>query len=63
MYDTKYDNGVLVCSIHETPISKQHGRFFCIKCQRDKDLLGRIENGNCLLTDCSQCPLNGKYCS
>ena len=34
MYDTKYDNGVLVCSIHETPISKQHGRFFCLKCQK-----------------------------
>jgi len=34
MYDTKHENGVLICSIHRTPISKSHGRFFCLKCQR-----------------------------
>ena len=34
MYDTEYDNGVLICRIHRTPISKSHGRFFCVKCQR-----------------------------
>ena len=35
MYDTEYIDGVLVCHIHKTPISKQHGRFFCLKCQRN----------------------------
>ena len=34
MYNTEYENGVLICCIHKTPISKQHGRFFCLKCQR-----------------------------
>ncbi len=37
MYNTEYENGVLICSIHRTPISKSHGRFFCLKCQRDED--------------------------
>ena len=37
MYDTDYENGVLVCNIHRTPISKRHGRFFCLKCQRNAD--------------------------
>lgn len=36
MYNTEYENGVLICNIHKTPISKQHGRFFCLKCQREK---------------------------
>ena len=35
MYNTKYEDGVLICAIHETPISKSHGRFFCLKCQRN----------------------------
>lgn len=26
------------------------------------NLLDRVENGNCLLTDCKDCPLDGKYC-
>ncbi len=34
MYNTEYNNGVLQCSIHKTPINKRHGRFFCLKCQR-----------------------------
>ena len=34
MYDTEHENDVLICSIHRTPISKSHGRFFCLKCQR-----------------------------
>lgn len=34
MYDTYYENGVLVCNIHQTPINKAHGRFFCFKCQK-----------------------------
>ena len=37
MYDTEHENGVLVCRIHRTPISKSHGRFFCLKCQRNAD--------------------------
>jgi hypothetical protein len=37
MYDTTHENGVLVCSIHRTPISKSHGRFFCLKCQHSED--------------------------
>ena len=37
MYDTEHENGVLICSIHRTPISKSHGRFFCLKCQRNQD--------------------------
>ena len=39
MNDTTHENGVLICSIHRTPISKSHGRFFCLKCQRDADKL------------------------
>ncbi len=35
MYDTDYENGALVCNIHRTPISKSHGRFFCLKCQHE----------------------------
>ena len=35
MYNTEYENGVLICAIHRTPISKSHGRFFCLKCQRN----------------------------
>ncbi len=35
MYKTEHENGVLICSIHRTPISKSHGRFFCVKCQRN----------------------------
>lgn len=42
MYNTEYENGVLVCVIHKTPISKSHGRFFCLKCQRNRDK--RIKN-------------------
>lgn len=38
MYNTEYENGVLICSIHRTPISKSHGRFFCLKCQRNRVL-------------------------
>lgn len=37
MYNTEYENGVLQCCIHKTPISKKHGRFFCLKCQRNAD--------------------------
>ena len=37
MYDTEHENGVLICSIHRTPISKGHGRFLCLKCQRNAD--------------------------
>jgi hypothetical protein len=36
MYNTEYENGVLICHIHRTPISKAHGRFFCLKCQRQQ---------------------------
>ena len=36
MYNTEHENGVLICSIHRTPISKSHGRFFCLKCQREQ---------------------------
>ena len=36
MNDTEHENGVLICSIHRTPISKSHGRFFCLKCQRQR---------------------------
>ena len=43
MYDTEYENGVLICSIHRTPINKQHGRFFCLKCQREADKFEREE--------------------
>ena len=35
MYNTEYENGVLICCIHKTPISKSHGRFFCLKCSRN----------------------------
>ena len=37
MYDTTHENGVLIFSIHRTPISKSHGRLFCLKCQRNED--------------------------
>lgn len=42
MYDTEHENGVLICSIHRTPISKSHGRFFCLKCQRGTDKIETI---------------------
>ena len=29
-----YDNGVLVCIEHRTPISKNKKGFYCLKCQK-----------------------------
>jgi len=43
MYNTEYENGVLICNIHRTPISKSHGRFFCLKCQQDRIRFEREE--------------------
>ncbi len=51
MYDTEHENGVLVCNIHRTPISKSHGRFFCLKCQRDQDDYNTEEQKNRNQTD------------
>ncbi len=34
MKTTEYENGVLICSKHRTPISKRNGKFFCVKCNR-----------------------------
>lgn len=42
MKTTEYENGVLICSIHRTPINKSHGRFFCLKCQRGADKMETI---------------------
>lgn len=36
MNNTEHENGVLICSIHRTPINKSHGRYFCLKCQREE---------------------------
>ncbi len=44
MYNTEHENGVLICSIHRTPISKSHGRFFCLKCQRSQDADAMAKN-------------------
>lgn len=46
MNNTEHENGVLICSIHRTPISKRHGRFFCLKCQRDQDDYNAEEEKN-----------------
>lgn len=35
--DTEYENGVLICSKHRTPISKKDGKFYCVKCRRNRD--------------------------
>lgn len=32
---TEYENGVLICTKHRTPISKRNGKFFCVKCRRN----------------------------
>jgi len=32
----EYDNGVLVCVQHRTPINKQNGIFFCGKCRKNR---------------------------
>ena len=32
----EYDNGVLVCVQHKTPINKQNGVFFCGKCRKNR---------------------------
>ncbi len=46
MIKTEYDNGVLICSIHKTPISKQGEQFFCLKCQRQKtNILVQYDGG------------------
>lgn len=46
MLKTEYDNGVLICSIHKTPISKQGEQFFCLKCQRQKtNILVQYDGG------------------
>ena len=37
MKNTEYENGVLICSIHRTPISKRTAHVFCLKCQRNQD--------------------------
>ena len=43
MYNTEHENGVLICSIHRTPISKSHGRFFCLKCQRNVNAMKTLK--------------------
>jgi hypothetical protein len=45
--DMKYDNGVLICVYHKTPISKNNDGFFCVKCQKNnnkrfKDFIKKI---------------------
>ena len=32
----KYDNGVLICKEHKTPIGKNKNGFFCLKCYKDR---------------------------
>ncbi|KKN12809.1 hypothetical protein LCGC14_1012830 [marine sediment metagenome] len=34
----EYDNGVLICGEHKTPISKYRGHFFCYKCNSNLNI-------------------------
>ncbi len=40
----KYDNGVLICEKHKTPIGKNKRGFFCRKCQ---DITAEVQNDIC----------------